>query len=143
MKYLFGILLLFGVGLAPRAAYSDKCKDPYIVIQNSSFHTVIIKRIKYYDGCDGKYRTEELSDRTLPPLSSYTWRDNLEYVQNCKIPKFQVYYWGICEAVPRVDGYYLESTFWSKSITPLEGGNVECKSGAKYTIILTNENCSG
>jgi hypothetical protein len=49
-------------------------------------------------------------------------------VENCKIPKFQVKY----------DAGW-PSAHWSNSITPEEGANVPCVSGAKYTINLTDD----
>lgn len=152
MKILFRILLAFGVLWAAGGAYSEEvtlakpildeptleeptvdqptaaCKNPDIKIVNSSSYDITIKRMNYRDGCDAKTRGEELTDVFLPHGYYVIYHDDLEYVQSCTIPWFQVKFkWG-------------SSDYWSDAITPDEGSKVKCVSGRDYTITLTDTN---
>ncbi|HEU0210260.1 MAG TPA: hypothetical protein VFQ78_14935 [Candidatus Udaeobacter sp.] len=105
------------------------CKNPNITIHNTSSYDITVLSLNFYDGCDSKWRWEELSNVFLPH-NYYVqyWHETLSYVQSCELPSFQVKFkWG-------------SNNYWSDSITPSEGSHVECTSTANYDIYLTNSN---
>lgn|GEM_PF-4990669 len=88
-QFLLVLSLVAGLGLSGNA-WADKCKNPKVVIKNESGETYKIKKFEYRDGCDKKWRSESVADKTLSTGSSVTYTDDLEYVGNCEVPKLRL-----------------------------------------------------
>ena len=114
--------------LAAAEARADLCKSPKIVIKNDQATTIKVTKIEYYDGCDKKWRTEDVSAKEITTGSSTTYTDNLEYVGNCSVSKFKVYL-----AYRNATGGAYGASTWSPEVAP-DGGAKVCNTGVTYTI---------
>jgi len=109
-------------------AFADKCKSPRVVVKNDKSRTIKVTKIQYYDGCDKKWRTEDVATREIRTGSSTTYTDNLEYVGNCSVSKFKIY-----RALRNQTGSAYGSYSWGGELTP-DGGAKVCNTGTTYTI---------
>lgn len=119
-------LVVLGVG---STAFADLCKAPKVKVVNDKAATIKVTKIQYYDGCDNKWRTEDVTAREIAPGASFTFTDNLEYVGNCKVSKFKLY-----RAVRQSTGSAYGSFSWGGELTPDQGSNQTCNSGVTFTI---------
>jgi len=110
------------------AAVADKCKDPKVTVKNDKSKTIKVTKIQYYDGCDKKWRTEDVASREITSGHSTTYTDDLEYVGNCSISKFKLY-----RAVRNNTGSAYGSFSWGGELKP-DGGAKTCNTGVTYTI---------
>jgi hypothetical protein len=111
-------------------ALADKCKAPKVVIKNDKADVILVTKFQYFDGCDGKWRTEDVRWTSIDSGDSHAFTDDLEYVQNCKLPKFKVAISVSCS------GAFRTCNQWSKELVPDQGTNVKCVTDAKYTVHL-------
>lgn len=123
--------LVFGVlGLTfASTATADSCKSPKVKVVNDRQTTIKVTKIQYFDGCDNKWRTEDVAAREISAGASFSFTDNLEYVGNCKITKFKLY-----RAVRQTTGSAYGSFDWGGELTPDEGSSQACNTNATYTI---------
>ena len=110
-------------------AMADTCKSPNVKVVNDKSTTIKVTKIQYYDGCDKKWRTEDVASTEIAAGSSHTFTDNLEYVGNCAVSKFKLY-----RAVRQTTGTAYGSFEWGGELTPDEGASQRCNTGVKYTI---------
>ncbi|MCI0563874.1 MAG: hypothetical protein MN733_35825, partial [Nitrososphaera sp.] len=121
----FGLIAALAL---PAPAFAAECKAPDIKVVNDRSTDIKVKKIQYYDGCDLKWRTEDVSDEIIAASGGYTYyHDDLEYVQSCDVPKFKLYrqVW--------ISGSGWGSTIWGGVLYPDEA-DVECITGKNYTI---------
>lgn len=119
--------VVFVLAGAP-SAFADKCKSPKVVVKNDKAKTIKVTKLEYYDGCDKKWRTEDVAAREIPAGGSTTYTDDLEYVGNCNVSKFKLY-----RAVRQATGTAYGSFSWGGELVP-DGGAKKCNSGVTYTI---------
>lgn len=111
----------------PAPAFADLCHRPHVMIYNEKDDDMEVKKIRYFDGCQQTWRTEEVPKRIIPHGDSTTYTDDLEYVEGCPIEAFELY--------RRVDGNWgWTSYIWGNNLYPDEGSNVECYTGTYYTL---------
>ena len=84
------VLAVLACLVAASGARADRCKSPKVVITNKSTRAYKIKRFDYKDGCDNQWRSESVEDRVVGAGESITYRDDLEYVGNCRVPKLRI-----------------------------------------------------
>jgi len=132
-RFLIGTVVLTCSAVTVYAS-ADLCKAPVVKVINEKANTIKVKRIRYFDGCDRVWREELINDvEILPPDSDgtrhvATIRDDLEYVGNCKIEKFQLY-----RAVRQNKGGAYGKYEWGGDLVPDEGSKI-CNTGVTYTI---------
>ena len=117
----FGVLA-FGAG----AAQADACKSPYLHVQNRNPDPIEIKKFQYLDGCDNKWRTEQVMNHVMEPSEYWVYVDNLQYAGNCPIKGFKFY-----RAHKSSDGKFKDFS-WTGEITPTQGS--VCNTDAKFEI---------
>lgn len=122
------LALAVAPALVATEAHADKCKGPKVVVKNDKAKTIKVSKIQYYDGCDKKWRTEDVPAREIEPGKSTTYTDDLEYVGNCSVSKFKLY-----RAVRNTTGSAYGSFSWGGELVP-DGGAKVCNSGVTYTI---------
>jgi hypothetical protein len=134
VKTVIAAIVALGTIGASAPAFADKCKAPKVKIVNKRTKEAAVKvaKIEYWDGCEGKYRTEELANAEIEKGGkSHTWTDDLEYVEGCEIKKFKVY-----RALRNTTGSAYGDYAWGGELVPNEGDNKKCVTGALYTIEL-------
>ena len=129
MKKAYALLLGLVVVGVSGSAIADNCKAPKVKVQNDKKDTIKVSKIMYFDGCDNKWRTEDVSVREIAAGASYTWTDDLEYVGNCKITKFKLYL-----AIRQSTGSAYGAFDWGGELTPDQGSSQTCNTGVTYTI---------
>lgn len=131
MHYLRSTLIL-ALALTPMLAVSearaDKCKSPRVVVKNDKAKTIKVTKLQYFDGCDKKWRTENVPSREIASGGSTTYFDDLEYVENCPVSKFKLY-----RSVRNSTGSAYDAPKWGGELVP-DGGAKACKSNVTYTI---------
>jgi len=131
MHYLRSTLIL-ALALTPMfvasEALADKCKSPKIVVKNDRSSTIKVKKIQYYDGCNNKWRTEDVPNKEIKSGHSHTFTNNLEYVENCPVSKFKLF-----RAVRKDSGSKYGDFKWGAVLKP-DGGTKVCRTGTTYTI---------
>ncbi len=120
------VLALIPVIAAPLPVFADVCQNPEVKVINEKSVEMEVRKIKYFDGCDAVWRTENVNDTEIPSGWSATFDDDLEYVQNCPIVAFQLF------RRVRDSNNNWTSVIWGNQIFPAEGSNVLCVTGAKY-----------
>jgi hypothetical protein len=111
----------------PVPALADLCQNPEVTIFNDKTDDMDVRKIEYFDGCDGVWRTEDVNNTIIPQGRSESFDDDLEYVQGCEIPAFRLF--------RRVLGEHgWTSVIWGGFLYPEEGIHVVCDAGAKYTL---------
>ncbi len=133
MKTIIASLVALGTIGASAPAFADKCKNPTVKIVNKRTKEAAVKvsKIDYYDGCEGKWRTESLDNKEIEKGKSASWSDDLEYVEGCKISKFKVY-----RALRNTTGSAYGDYAYGAELVPNEGANQVCGSTKTYTIEL-------
>jgi hypothetical protein len=129
MKKLHAVLVglvVLGVG---STALADVCKTPKVKVVNDKTQTIKVTKIQYFDGCDNKWRTEDVTAREIAAGGNYTFTDNLEYVGNCKVTKFKLY-----RAVRQSTGSAYGSFDWGGELVPDQGSSQVCNTNVTYTI---------
>lgn len=128
-KRILGVVLfaLAGVTVAATAS-ADACKGAKVIVKNDKSVAIKVTKIEYWDGCDNKPRTEDISLREIAAGGSTTITDTLEYVGNCPITKFRLY-----RAVRQGTGSAYSSYDWGGWLVP-DGGTKTCNSGVTYTV---------
>lgn len=119
----FVVLGLGGLALA------DACKSPKVKVKNDKAQTIKVSKIQYFDGCDSKWRTEDVGSTEIAAGSSHTFTDNLEYVGNCKVTKFKLY-----RAVRQQTGTAYGAFEWGGELVPDEGSAQVCNTNVTYTV---------
>jgi len=114
--------------LVASEARADKCKSPRVVVKNDRDRTIKVKKIQYYDGCENRWRTEDVGDREIRSGGAHTFTDDLEYVENCQVSKFKLY-----RAIRKDQGNKYGDYNWGAVLVPDEGAK-SCKTGQTYTI---------
>jgi len=102
---------------------SESCKSPKIDIFNPTDSPIRIKAVKFYDLTKGTWRSEDVSNTTIPPNGSgMRFRDNLDNAKNHRIGSWQVKY---------DDGGWRDADV-------IDGYNTKCVSnaGTRYAIEL-------
>ena len=129
MKTLHSVL--FGLSFLALAttAFADNCKAPKVKVVNDKSTTIKVTKIQYFDGCDNKWRTEDVSAREISAGGNFTFTDDLESVGNCKITKFKLY-----RAVRQPTGSAYGSFDWGGELVPDQGANQVCNTNVTYTI---------
>ena len=129
MKKLHAVL--FGVTALALAstAFADNCKTPKVKVVNDKSTTIKVSKIQYFDGCDNKWRTEDVTAREISAGGNFTFTDNLEYVGNCRVSKFKLY-----RAVRQSTGSAYGSYEWGGELVPDQGSNQVCNTNVTYTI---------
>jgi hypothetical protein len=120
------IALIPAVGI-PVPAFADLCRNPDVKVINEKVYAMEITKIKYFDGCNNTWRTENVDRQQILPGAWFTFTDDLEYVEGCAIPQFQLF-----RRVFGAAGW--TSTIWGNPLIPSEGQDVECVTGANYTL---------
>ena len=128
MKVKNSILLAVAVLALGSQALADVCKEPKVKVVNDKKQTIKVKKIEYFDDCNKKWRTEDVSDTEIASGASKTFTDNLEYVEGCKITKFKLY-----RAVRQDTGSKYGEYSWGGELVPDEGAPI-CKTNVLYTI---------
>lgn len=128
MKLKNAMLLAAAVLALGSQAIADTCKDPKVKVVNDRKEAIKIKKIQYFDDCDKKWRTEEVTDTEIAAGQAKTFTDNLEYVQGCKVTKFKLY-----RAVRQPTGAAYGDYNWGGELVPDEGPKV-CGKDVQYTI---------
>ena len=109
-------------------ALADNCKDPKVEVVNDRSAAIKVAKFQYFDSCDGKWRTEDVSNVEIEAGKSHTFTDDLGYVGNCKITKFKFY-----RALRQSTGSGYSSYEWGGELTP-DGGAKTCNTGVKFTV---------
>jgi hypothetical protein len=126
---IVGLLVLaLGVTLAASAS-ADLCKSPKVKVVNDRSDTIKVTKIEYLDGCDDKWRTEDVPATEVLAGKSKTFTDSLEHVGNCKIKKFKLY-----RAIRKDSGSAYGSYAWGSELVPDEGSNQVCNTGVTFTV---------
>lgn len=125
LAILVGLVVL-GVG---GTALADACKSPKVKIVNDKAQTIKVSKIQYFDGCDNKWRTEDVENREIEPTRNTIYTDKLEYVGNCKITKFKLY-----RAVRQQTGPAYGPYEWGGELVADEGANQVCNTNVKFTV---------
>jgi hypothetical protein len=99
-----------------------------VVVKNDKNKTIKVTKLQFYDGCDKKWRTEDVPTREIQSGGSTTYTDNLEFVGNCSVSKFKLFV-----AVRNTTGSAYGSFDWSDAKVP-DGGAKVCNTGTTYTI---------
>jgi hypothetical protein len=129
LKIKHAIIAAVAILGAATPAVADLCKTPKVKVVNDRPETIKVTKIQYYDGCDKKWRTEDVASTEIAPGKSYTFTDNLEYVGNCTVSKFKLY-----RALRQSTGSAYGSFAWGSELTPDEGSNQKCNTGTQFTI---------
>ena len=78
---VFALTLIFLPGVA--FGFGDNCKDVRMAVFNDHPVEVKVIKIEYKDyDKDGKWRTENVTNRKIATTKHYTFIRNLEYVKN-------------------------------------------------------------
>ena len=133
MKTVIAAIVALGTIGASAPAFADKCKNPTVKIVNKRTKEAAVKvsKIDYWDGCEGKWRTESLENKEIEKGKSASWTDDLEYVEGCKIEKFKVY-----RALRNTTGSAYGDYNYSSELVPNECSKQVCGSTKTYTIEL-------
>lgn len=118
------VVLAFG-----SQALADNCKSPTVRVVNDRTDTIKVAKIKYFDGCDNVWRTEDVANTEILSGNAHNFTDNLEYVGNCKITKFELY-----RAIRQQIGGAYGSYDWGSDLVPDQGAAQICNTGVTYTI---------
>jgi hypothetical protein len=110
-------------------AFADVCKSPNVSVKNDKSQTIKVTKFQFYDGCDKRWRTEDVSATEIAPGGQATFKDNLEYVGNCKLSKFKLY-----RAVRQTTGAAYGAFEWGGELTPDEGEGRACNTGVTFTL---------
>lgn len=113
MKTIHAALLGLVVVATATTAFADNCKSPKVKVVNDKAETIKVTKIQYFDGCDSRWRTEDVASTEIRSGSSATFTDNLEYVGNCKVTKFKLY-----RAVRKQTGDAYSAFEWGASSFP-------------------------
>lgn len=124
-----GSFALAAVILAAASASADLCKSPKVVVKNDRSDTIKVTKIQYLDGCDDKWRTEDVAATEILSGRSMTFRDSLEHVGNCKVKKFKLY-----RAIRKDSGSAYGPYAWGGALTPDEGKSQLCNTGVTFTV---------
>ena len=117
------VVLAFG-----SQAFADICKAPQVQINNDGQVTIKVTKIQYFDGCDNKWRTENVPETEITAGSSRTLTDNLEFVGNCPINKFKLFRANRSSTGSAYGGYS-----WTNETFADEGAKV-CNTKVLYTL---------
>ena len=121
------VLALIPAMAIPVPAFADLCRNPDVKVINDKSIAMEVRQIRYKDMCQNQWRTEDVPDTEILPGASHTFHDDLEYVEGCAVSQFQLY--------RRVFGSAgWTSVIWGNQLTPSEGSNVVCVTGANYTL---------
>lgn len=129
MKNIHAALMGLVVVAAATTAFADTCKSPKVKVVNDKSETIKVSKIQYFDGCDNKWRTEDVASTEIRSGQSATFTDNLEYVGNCKVTKFKLY-----RAVRKQTGDAYGAFEWGGELVPDQGANQVCNTNVTYTI---------
>lgn len=110
-------------------AMADNCKSPKVVVKNDKSATIKVTKIQYFDGCDKKWRTEDVAATEIVSGGSHTFTDDLEYVGNCTISKFKLY-----RAVRQASGSAYGAFEWGGELVPDQGSAQKCNTNVTFTI---------
>jgi hypothetical protein len=88
---VLSLALLAMIGLQS-SAHADKCKNPDLRIKNKTSEKIRIINFQYFDGCEKKWRVENVKNKMIAPGDSAHFGDDLEYVEGCTVPKLIVNY---------------------------------------------------
>lgn len=129
MKKIHSVWAALVVLAAGSQALADICKSPSVQVVNDRSETIKVTKIEYHDGCDDKWRTENVASTEILSGHSYSFRDNLEYVGNCKVTSFRLY-----RAIRQSSGGAYGSFAWSTIRIPDQGSDQVCNTGVLYTV---------
>lgn len=129
MKKLHAVWVALAVLATGSQALADNCKSPTVRVVNDRIDTMKVTKIQYFDGCDSKWRTEEVTSTEILPGGAHNFTDNLEYVGNCKISKFKLY-----RAIRQNSGSAYGSFDWGAELVPDQGSSQVCNTNVTYTI---------
>ena len=123
---LFVLALIPAMAL-PLPAFADLCRSPDVKVINDKSIAMEVRQISYLDKCNNVWRTEDVPNTEILPGASHTFHDDLEYVEGCAISQFKLF--------RRVFGSAgWTSVIWGNPLTPSEGQDVKCVTGANYTL---------
>lgn len=126
---IVGSLALAAGILVAVGASADLCKSPKIKVVNDRTDTIKVTKIQYLDGCDEKWRTEDVAETEILAGRAKTFTDSLEHVGNCKVKRFKLY-----RAVRKDIGSAYGPYSWGSELTPDEGSNQLCNTGVTFTV---------
>jgi hypothetical protein len=119
--------------LSAQSAHADLCKSPKVKVVNDRPVSIQVTKFSYYDGCDKKWRDENVAETAIAPGGNHIFTDDLEYAGNCPIPKFKLFralHAGKNSTSNDAWGPYN----WGSEHEPDEGNNVKCNTNVNFTI---------
>jgi hypothetical protein len=77
---------------ATQQPLGSSCKNVDIRVQNSRSYPITVKSVEYYNASEGRWQSEDLTNKTVYPGSMEFWTPNFEYSENDWIYSFNVIY---------------------------------------------------
>ena len=126
---IFSVMVLAAVATVAGQAAADNCKSPDVKVVNDRTSAIEVTKIQYLDGCQGKWRTENVQKKEIPAGYFMYFHDDLEHVEGCAIRKFRLF-----RAHRNPTGTAYDAPTWGPELTPDEGSSKACTSTQRYTI---------
>lgn len=103
----------------------DICKKVKITVKNKTGGPIKLFDLDYKDFGSGRMRSENISNRVIPHGGSYSWKRNLEGVNNAK-----TYIEAQFTKLKSNGKWDLKHYWWQNSATKV------CSKGKRYTVTL-------
>jgi hypothetical protein len=71
---------------------SDACKSVDIRVLNSRSYPITVRSLEYYNASEGRWQSEDLTNKVVDPTAMEFWTPNFEYSENDWIYSFNVIY---------------------------------------------------
>jgi hypothetical protein len=81
-----------GIGTQQQALFGSDCRNADIRIVNNLDYSITVRSVDYYNGSEGQWRTEDLSNRVVTPGAMEFWSPNLNGSDGDVIYSFNVNY---------------------------------------------------
>jgi hypothetical protein len=81
-----------GIGTQQQALLGNDCRNADIRIVNNLAYPITVRSVDFYNGSEGQWRTEDLSNRVVSPGAMEFWFPNLNGSEDESIYSFNVNY---------------------------------------------------
>lgn len=112
------------------SALGNACKDVSITIHNRLYQKIKVLRVKAHSVTDDTWRSEDLPNAEINPLSAATWSGvKLEYLRNDTINAWRVYF----------KVWFPGSSSWSSTTLDFYGiPDTVCREGSSFHVYVNS-----
>lgn len=80
------------IGTTQQSLFGNDCRNADIRVLNSLSYSITVKSVDYYNASEGRWQTEDLTNKSVSPGAMEFWMPNLDGSENDWIYSFNVNY---------------------------------------------------